>query len=164
MRHTKFPPEYSMYYQDSCRLLQAPAGRWYFPTLSPYSVYGCLVPYPVAYPQCICPFLPEELRPHTIPYMFGSLNFRHHATSTTWWISRLQTFLYVQAPILTRPPCCTYRCVSQGSRAVYTTQCTCGCPTCTVVSLHTWIEQLVWLGLSPARLRPCRPLPRDFHP
>ena len=39
-------------------------------------------------------------------------------------LSRLQSFRYVQAPMLARPPDCTYRCGSylQGSRAVYTTQ------------------------------------------
>lgn len=37
------------------RLLQAPAGRWWLPTLSPRSVCGRLDPYPAAPPQA-CPF------------------------------------------------------------------------------------------------------------
>jgi len=46
------------------RLPLAPAGSWSFPTLSPQSLHGCLDPYPVAFPQCAYPFLPEKLRPH----------------------------------------------------------------------------------------------------
>ena len=37
-------------------------------------------------------------------------NDRRNATSTTDPISGLQTFVYLQAPILARPPGCTHRC------------------------------------------------------
>lgn len=36
-----------------CRLLQAPAGSWWIPTLSPRSVCGCLDPYPAVPMQCL---------------------------------------------------------------------------------------------------------------
>ena len=93
-----------------CRLLQAPAGSWTFPTLSPQSLHGCLGPYPVAFLRCICPFLPGEHRPHLSGQRFGSLNSPCNATSTGPLFSGLQPFLYVQAPMLARPPGCTYRC------------------------------------------------------
>ena len=65
--------------------------------------------------------------------------------------SGLQSFRYVQAPMLARPPGCTYRrgLCPQSSRAVYTTQWTCGYPTRTVVSLHTRTRQLVWWDFHP---------------
>ena len=84
------------------RLPLAPAGHWPFPTLSPQSLLRCLDPYPVALLWCIRPFLPNGLRPHTGSERFGALislqcNFNRGI------ISRLQSFLYVQAPMLARP-------------------------------------------------------------
>ena len=73
----------------------------------------CMVawaPYPVASLRCICPFLPGEHRPHLSGQRFGSLNSPCNATSTGPLFSGLQPFLYVQAPMLARPPGCTYRC------------------------------------------------------
>jgi hypothetical protein len=91
------------------RLLSAPAGKWPFPTLSLQSLYRCLDPYPVAFLWCICSFLPKEQRPHHRGNKFGLLNAPCIATSTGNSFSRLQSFLYVQAPILDRPPGCTHR-------------------------------------------------------
>lgn len=106
-----------------CRLLSVPAGRWPFPALSPQSLYRCLDPYHAMPLRCIYPFLPEELRPHFRIDKFGASNTRRYATSTTRSFSRLQSFLYVQAPTLARPPGCTHRLESpKGGRAVYTTQ------------------------------------------
>jgi hypothetical protein len=65
-------------------------------------------------------------------------------------ISRLQSFLYVQAPTLARPPDCTHRCsLPQGGRAVYTTQWTGSYLPRTVASLRVRFGQLTR---------------RDFHP
>ena len=91
------------------RLSPIPAGRWPFPVLSPQSLYGCLDPYPAAPLRCSYPFLPEELRPHPSGNRFGTPDHRRNATSTTSLISGLQSFTNVQAPILARPPGCTYR-------------------------------------------------------
>jgi len=91
-----------------CRLSPVPAGRWPFPALSPQSLYGCLDPYPAAPLRCTFPFLPEGLRPHLTEHKFGAPDTRRNATSTTQKFSRLQSFRYVQAPILARPPDCTH--------------------------------------------------------
>jgi hypothetical protein len=95
-----------------CRLSLLPAGRWPFPTLSLQSLYWCLVPYPAVPPWCTCPLLPKKQRPHLRGNKFGTLNYPCNATSTGSRISGLQTFRYVQAPILARPPSCTYSSVS----------------------------------------------------
>ncbi len=74
MRQTKSLPLTSIFYytEGLCRLSPVPAGRWPFPTLSLQSSYGCLDLYPVTSLRCSCPFLPEELRPHNTPELFGT--------------------------------------------------------------------------------------------
>jgi hypothetical protein len=64
------------------RLLLAPAGNWPFPTLSPHSLHGCLDPYPVAFSQCTCPFLPGKLRPRRRTEQLGTPFSLCNATST----------------------------------------------------------------------------------
>lgn len=90
-----------------CRLSLIPAGRWPFPTITPLSLLRCLDPYPVAFLRCSDPLLPEGHRPHLRGQRFGTPDARRHATSTTR--PRLQSFHYVQAPHLARPPGCTHR-------------------------------------------------------
>ena len=111
MRQTKFLLSTSRCAPSKglCRLPLALAGRWPFPTLSPQSLHGCLGPYPVAFPRCLCPFLPGEHRPHLSGQRFGLL-ISLQCNFDRVLISRLQPFLYVQAPMLARPPGCTYRC------------------------------------------------------
>jgi len=60
-------------------------------------------------PVLFCPFLPGEHRPHLSGQRFGLLNSLQ-CNFNRVLISRLQPFLYVQAPMLARPPGCTYRC------------------------------------------------------
>jgi len=64
-------------------------------------------------PQCLSSahtrFFLGKLRSHPIRERFDTPNTRRNATSTTGQISGLQSFLYVPAPILARPPGCTYR-------------------------------------------------------
>ena len=55
-----------------CRLPQAPAGRWPFPTLSLQSLRRRLDPYPAVSFQCICPLLPGRQRPHLKRHKFGT--------------------------------------------------------------------------------------------
>jgi len=72
-------------------------------------------------------------------------------------ISRLHPFSHVQAPMLARPPSCTYRCdSSQGSRAVYATHRPewLPIPGCGITTRP--IRATDAAGLSPARLQPCR--------
>ena len=112
MRQAKFllPPRFHSWTTSLCRLLRVPAGRWPFPTLSLQSLRRCLDPYPVASLQCICSLLPEGQRPHLNRHRFGTPNYPRNATSTGNCISGLQSFRYVQAPTLARPPGCTHRC------------------------------------------------------
>ncbi len=133
MRQTKtlLLPSASAWSAGLCRLPQAPAGRWPFPALSPQSLYGCLGPCPGSPPWCVYPFLPREHRPHLRVDRFGAFRIPPQCNFYDVPFSRLQPFRYVQAPILARPPGCTYRSGDhrpQGSRAVYTTQWTCGYP------------------------------------
>ena len=81
----------------------------------------------------------------------------HRAT-----LSRVQSFAYVQAPIFARPPGCSHRCGTEAIRAAgpftprnepVVTDRNRGIATCLNRATGT-------AGLSPARLRPCRPLRR----
>jgi len=93
-----------------CRLLRTPAGSWPFPTLSPQSFYGCLDPYPAALIRCTRSFLPGRHRPHLSLNRFGAQE-PPPWQQLLWWppFSGLQSFAHVQAPILARPPGCSYR-------------------------------------------------------
>jgi len=107
------PADLFPYTAGLCRLSPVPAGKRSFPTLSPQSLYRCLDPYPAAFLRCFYPFLPEGLRPHLREQRFGTPDYRRNATSTTELISGLQSFHYVQAPILARPSGCTHHWTSK---------------------------------------------------
>jgi len=92
-----------------CRLLPVPAGKRSFPTLSLQSLHRCLDPYSVVSPECTYPLLPREHWPHAMEHAFGTQNYPCNATSTGRRISELQSFHYVQAPMLVRPPGHTHR-------------------------------------------------------
>ena len=92
-----------------CRLLSVPAARRFFPTLSLQSLYRCLDPYPAVSFRCFYSFLPEKLRPHLRISKFGTPHIPYNATSTGGSISERQSFHYVKASILARPPGCTHR-------------------------------------------------------
>jgi hypothetical protein len=130
-----------------CRLSLVPAGRWPFPTLSLQSLCSRLDPYPATSLGCIYPFLLQELRPHKTGKTFGTWRFPCNATSTGCVVSRLQSFVYLQASTLARPPGCIHRSISWmlGSRVVYTTHSPGGYPIRDVVSLHVRHGQLTWL-------------------
>ena len=87
-----------------CRLPPAPAGNWPFPTLSLQSLRRCLDPYPAVSFRCSCSLLPRRQRPHLRRHRFGTPNYPYNATSTGNSFSGLQSFRYVQAPTLARPP------------------------------------------------------------
>ena len=173
--------------EGPCRLLPVPAGRWSFPTLSPQSIYRRLDPYPVVFFRCTYSFLPGRHRPHVMLQTFGTPNNPCNATSTGTQITRLQSFSYVQAPILARPPDCTYRYGSQHvgfgcfrATALFPFSIRAGCPpelsteqpgrlrhamnmglplmNCGIASCPNRVIDTT--GLSPVELRPCRPLPQ----
>jgi hypothetical protein len=142
-----------------CRLPSAPAGPWPFPTLSPQSLLGCLDPYPVVSFRCLCSFLPGRLRPHVRIKTFGTQETPCHAASTGETLSGLQSFVYLQAPMLARPPSCTYRCVfstGQSGRLHHAWPGSLPIPGCGIATCSTRATNTA--GLSPARSRPCRPL------
>ena len=92
-----------------CRLSPVPAGKRPFPTLSLQSLHRCLDPYSVVSPECTCPLLPRKHWPHAMGYAFGTQDYPCNATSTGRSISELQSFVYLQAPMLARPPGHTHR-------------------------------------------------------
>ena len=92
-----------------CRLLSAPAGNRSLPLLSPQSLCRCLDPYPAAPLRCSHPFLHKEHRPHLTCKRFGTRNHRRYSNFSDEQISGLQSFRYVQAPTLARPPDCSHR-------------------------------------------------------
>ena len=92
-----------------CRLLSAPAGRWPFPTLSLRPLRRCSDPYPATLPGCFCPLLHRGHRSHPTGNGFDARIYPHTATSVGSRISRLQSFDYLRAPTLARPPGCSDR-------------------------------------------------------
>ncbi len=92
-----------------CRLSPVPAGKRSFPTLSLQSLRRRLDPYSAVFPECTYPFLPQEHRPHAMGNAFGTRNYPCYATSAGSRISELQSFVYLQAPTLARPPGRTHR-------------------------------------------------------
>ena len=89
------------------RLLRAPAGRWSFPTLSLRSLYRRLDPYPATTQRCFfVRFFPLDIG---LPLgSRGSAREIFPQRSFMWArISRLQSFVYLQAPILAWPTDCS---------------------------------------------------------
>ncbi len=71
--HQNPPADFNLSYTAGlCRLLRAPAGSWWFPTLSPQTLHRCWDPYPATTFRCSYPFLPGWLRPHARDDAFGS--------------------------------------------------------------------------------------------
>jgi len=105
-----------------------------------------------------CSFLPGRLRPHVRVKTFGTQDSPCNAASTGETLSGLQSFVYLQAPILARPPSCTYRCVSTGQsgRLHHASPGSLPIPGCGIATCSTRATNTA--GLSPARSRPCRPL------
>ena len=92
--------------------------------------------------------LPREHRPHATEDAFGTRNCPCNATSTGSRISGLQSFVYLQAPTLARPPDCIHRSIFVlGGRAVYTTHRPGGYPFRDVASLRVRLGQLTRLDL-----------------
>ena len=92
-----------------CRLPSAPAGRWPFPTLSLRPLRRCSDPYPATLLGCLCPLLHRGRRSHPTGNGFDARIYPHTATSVGSRISRLQSFDYLRAPTLARPPDCSDR-------------------------------------------------------
>ncbi len=158
-----------------CRLPPAPAGNWPFPTLSLQSLRRRLDPYPAVSSRCFCSLLPQRQRPHLRRHRFGTPNYPCNATSTGNSFSGLrfdrltalstaegQSFRYVQAPTLARPPGCTHRCgtlpTGQPGRLHHASPGWLPAPGCGITTCPTRATETA--GLSPAGLQPCRLLRR----
>jgi len=129
------------------RLSSVPAGRWPVPAFSPQSLSRCLDPYPAVSLGCVCSFLPRGPRPHLTVHRCGTPRRSPPCHFHGGRISGLQSFRDVQAPILARPPGCTYRGASlpPSRRVLSITRWTCGYPSCTVISLRARTEPLTRL-------------------
>ena len=166
MRQTKtlLLPSASAWSTGLCRLPQAPAGRWPFPALSLQSLHGCLDPYPAVFPRCFYPFLPGEHRPHVRSETFGTPIYSHLATSVG------HAFRGCSHSVMFRPPCsldpqvaptavnyilrAARPFISRNGHVV--AHMNCGIATC--------LNRAIGMTrLSPARLQPCRLLPRSQH-
>ena len=132
MRQTKTlpPPSVVPIAVGLCRLLQVPARRWPFPTLSLQSLHRCLDPYPVVSLRCSYPFLPEEHRPHVRSETFGTpkLPCQSNFQQGGRFRGCSHSFMF-RLPCSLDPQVAPAADFLQGSRAVYTTQWTCGYPT-----------------------------------
>ena len=121
-------PSASAWSAGLCRLPQTPAGKWPFPALSLQSLHGCLDPYLAVFPRRICPFLPGERRPHVRSETFGTPIYSHIATSVGHAFRGCSHSVMFRPPCSLDPPVAPTAENSQGGRAVYTTQWTCGYP------------------------------------
>src|SRR5712671_3767007 len=105
---------------------------------SPQSVWRCLDPYPAALLRCSYPLLPAEHRPHLTCKRFRAETPAMIATSMANRFRGCSHSIMFRLPHLLGPPVAPTAealCLL-GSRAVYTTQRTCGYPPRTVVSLR----------------------------
>lgn len=92
-----------------------------FPTLALRIFPRMLGPLPRLSQQCICPFLPTELRSSPTVERVDTFAITRATTSARNRISGLQSFLNVQASRFACHPGRSYRCSEcpQGSRGVY---------------------------------------------
>ena len=134
----------SPYSTGLCRLSPVPAGRWPFPTLSLQSLHRCLDPYPGMPLWCPHPFLPRELQPQPRCTYFGASSIPPQCNFNDDLFTGRQSFRYVQTPMVTSPPGCTYRTgfmtCRQPGRLRHAMDWK--LPPRTVVSLHDRIGQL----------------------
>ncbi len=135
-----------------------PAGRWPVPTLSLQSLRRRLDPYPAVSSRCNCPLLPWKRRPHATGNAFGTRNYPCKAVSTGSRISGLQSFDYLQAPTLARPPGCSHRngskSVGRPGRLHHASPRRLPALRCGIATCPTWATDMV--GLPPTGLQPCR--------
>ena len=129
-----------------CYLPNLCGGAW---TRTPPRFYGALAR-----------FFPQNFGLTSRATGSARCNFRHDSNCHDEPISGLQSFLYVQALPLARPPDCSYRRGSESSGQpgrlhhamnVWLPTTNCGIATCLNRAIGT-------TGLSPVRLRPSRPL------
>jgi hypothetical protein len=141
-------------------LLDAGLSRRYLRSLS----MGAWTPTPSRSPGASARFFPEDIgltSRLTRSARESLLQSSFHRTS----FSGVQSFANVQAPIFARPPGCSHRCGTEAIRAAgpftprnghVVTDMNRGIATCLNRATGT-------AGLSPARLRPCRPLHNLFE-
>jgi hypothetical protein len=158
MRQSCILPPFSMTYKASlCRLLSIPAGYMIFPTLSLQSLCRRKDPYPVVPLCCDYPLLHRERRLHIKWNTFSAPENPCYATSAGSRVSRLQSFVYLQAPTFARPPYCSHRSFNQAGQPGRLHHAIPGwlpAPGCGIATCPTWAIDTV--GLPPTGLQPCR--------
>jgi len=132
------------YLTGLCRLSPVPAGNGSFPTLSLQSLHRRLDPYPGMPLWCSRPFLPRELQPQPRCTHFDASTIPPQCNFHGDPFTGRQSFRYVQAPMVTSPPGCTYRAdsLSCGQPGRLHHAMDWKSPSRTVVSLHDRIGQL----------------------
>ena len=112
--------------------------------------------------RCSCPFLPGGLRPRRSFQRLGASGISVALQlGRRVAISGLQSFRYVPAPPLARPPVCTYRRgLPPWAAGPYTPRYgrKVTLPNCGIARRLNRATGAA--GLPPARCRPCRPLPK----
>ena len=121
MRQTKLllPTSVEPYFGRSSQVAVSPCWKMALPDVISTVCVKALGPVPRRVPviQSVCaPFLLGQgtgipgHRPRCQSDTLGTRIVPRNATSTGGCLSRLQSFANVQAPLLARPPGCTYRC------------------------------------------------------
>jgi hypothetical protein len=134
---------------------EPPAGRWWFPALSPRIFPQMLGPIPRRFPWCIRPLLPRGHRPSPRGNRLGTPQYPY-SDFHTGMISGLQSFAHVQASGFARHPGRSYRSgsfVPPGSRGFYVRAHDGLLPPRPSDMLAARIGQLTAWGLTPHKIR-----------
>jgi hypothetical protein len=113
---------------------------------------------PPCLPGALAHFLPWKHRPHATGNAFGTRNHPCKAVSAGSVFSGLQSFDYLQAPTLARPPGCSHRngskSVGRPGRLHHASPRRLPALRCGIATCPTWATDMV--GLPPTGLQPCR--------
>ena len=145
----------------SLQVVASPCWAMALPDIISATLVQVLGPIPRRAPRLHGPFLDRGHRPHPTGNGLGARIYPHTATSVGSPISRLQSFVYLRAPTLARPPGCSHRSsASAAGRPGLSHHASPGRlpePGSGVATCST--RTISMTGLSPAGSQPCRPLP-----
>ena len=145
----------------SLQVVASPCCEMALPDVISAILAQVLGPLPRRVLGCACPLLHRGHRSHPTLDGFDARIYPHTATSVGSPISRLQSFDYLRAPTLARPPGCSHRSSANAAgRPGLSHHASPGRlpgPGCGVATCST--RTISMAGLSPAGSRPCRPLP-----
>ena len=162
MRQTMCLPPTSLLYGGSLQVVASPCWQMALPDVISTVCVQALGPLPRRVPSVLTRFFPKDIGLALEPRGLAHRDDPCNATSTGALISGLQSFANVRAPVLARPSGCTHNCGSppaerQGrihhAGLMKLPVMSSGIATSPNRAIET-------AGLAPARLWPCRPLPR----